>query len=118
MDTDSIGKTVNMMKSLGPDAQGSMKVTGEIHHSSGFEFTSISSTPDNMSKTSPSHSEGCPDVDEKEGKQANRTSSMEIVNIYRQYNESLSRSKSILDCTLFQVPVYVPVYVILVNLTV
>lgn len=70
---DRIGKTVNMMKSLGPDhAQGSMKVTGEIHHSSGFEFTSISSIPD-MSKTSPSHSEDS--IDEKEGKQANRTSS-------------------------------------------
>lgn len=76
--------TVNMMKSLGPDhAQGSMKVTGEIYHSSVFEFTSISSTPDSMSKTSPSHSEDS--VDEKEGKQANRTSSNSQYRVMRAY---------------------------------
>jgi len=50
------------------------------HHSSGFQ--SISSTPDNISKTSSFLSEDS--IDEKEGKQANRTSSLEIINIYRQ----------------------------------
>ncbi len=55
------------------------------HHSSGFESASLSSTPDNLSKTSSSLSEDS--VDEREGNcsmRANRRPSLHTFNITKQ----------------------------------